>query len=450
MRGLVLFSAAAFGLTAALLFGGATRAGYLSTGVAQLACLPALGLSARTLLKGGVWREMRAPLLIATGGVLLPAAQLIPMPPTLWSALPGRTEFADLYGVAGLALPWAPVSLDPYATLRSAVALIPGLAIFLAVAQLEARFRRRLVLLLAALAALHATLGLVQLTAGEGALRPYTITNDTEAVGLFANRNHLVALLTAALPLFGAWAAFAGKDAGSGRARRWLLCGTLCAPVAVVLLLSGSRAGLLLAIPAAVASAALAAYGVRRHEPAFAMALAAGTVGLALLALTQVLAPGLVSGLTGGLDPVRSEFVAITGQAARRFAPLGSGFGTFVPVYQVFEQPERLRPAFANHAHNDWLELWLEGGLPMLLLLAAFLAWLTRTCLHLRRTEGRSRDYLRRQAIPAAGGCVILLLLAHSLAEYPLRTPALMALFGFACALLVRAPEASRTRELAR
>ncbi len=44
--------------------------------------------------------------------------------------------------------------------------------------------------------------------------------------------------------------------------------------------------------------------------------------------------------------------------------PLGSGLGTFVPVYQTFEKPSDIAVTYVNHAHNDLLEDLSEVFLP--------------------------------------------------------------------------------------
>ena len=44
------------------------------------------------------------------------------------------------------------------------------------------------------------------------------------------------------------------------------------------------------------------------------------------------------------------------------YFPWGSGMGTFVPVYAAGELLETVGPTYANRAHNDLLELLLEGG----------------------------------------------------------------------------------------
>ncbi len=49
-------------------------------------------------------------------------------------------------------------------------------------------------------------------------------------------------------------------------------------------------------------------------------------------------------------------------EAAQSYLPVGSGLGSFDPVYRSVEPLERLDATFFNQAHNDYLEIWLETG----------------------------------------------------------------------------------------
>ena len=62
------------------------------------------------------------------------------------------------------------------------------------------------------------------------------------------------------------------------------------------------------------------------------------------------------------------------GWALKHYGLAGTGFGTFVPIYQSAESLESVVPQYINHAHNDYLELLLEGGAPAACLLFCFLA----------------------------------------------------------------------------
>jgi O-antigen ligase len=120
------------------------------------------------------------------------------------------------------------------------------------------------------------------------------------------------------------------------------------------------------------------------------------------------------------------------------FAPLGSGAGSFATVYQMFEPVETMGPRFVNHAHDDFVEVWLEAGVAGVALVAAFLAWWVSATWYVvqdRRGHGA--------ALSLAGSLIVGMLAIHSLVDYPLRTPALAVLLAFACGLIVPAPHAA-------
>src|SRR3546814_9365868 len=57
---------------------------------------------------------------------------------------------------------------------------------------------------------------------------------------------------------------------------------------------------------------------------------------------------------------------------------LGSGFGSFPGVYKIYEPDALLRPSYLNHAHNDWAELLITGGVPFALIILAAPLWVGR------------------------------------------------------------------------
>ncbi len=138
----------------------------------------------------------------------------------------------------------------------------------------------------------------------------------------------------------------------------------------------------------------------------------------------------------------RAVLARVTTEAATALTPVGAGVGAFVKAYAMFEQPEDLLDAYANHAHNDLLELWLETGVAGPLLLALFLYWLLCKAARAWRPSNPGPLAIDRALIRAAV-VIIALLLGHSLVDYPLHTDAMMALMGFACALLIDPPAAA-------
>ena len=97
--------------------------------------------------------------------------------------------------------------------------------------------------------------------------------------------------------------------------------------------------------------------------------------------------------------------------------------------------------ALPNRAHNEFLELLLEAGLP-----GAF-AWLAAAWLvlaALRLSLRKASPVPLPQAV-FAGGTLTLATL-HSLVDYPLRSMALAGLIGVAAALVLAPPRSGTLR----
>ncbi|MGA2953522.1 MAG: O-antigen ligase family protein, partial [Caulobacteraceae bacterium] len=427
-------------LAIALMAGGAS-ASPISAGIVRVAAAPVLAFGVRRLMRDGWPPGALWPLILAALAAVVVAAQLIPMPPSLWTALPGRDLYVRTYAAAGLPLPWLPVDLTPALGWNALLGLVPPAAMLAALPTLDAADRRRLAFLVLAIGVAGAVLGMVQLRGGEASpLRLWSITNRNSAVGFFANRNHHAIFLAATLPLAG-YLAMRRAGHGGGRTAFWLsAAAAYTLVVAVGAAASGSRAGLVLGVLGAVGALVVAARArVRRPGPAWRLAalawpalLALCVAGVAALSIDPRLAREAQAQLGGDL---RFSLTPTTFAAGARFAPLGAGAGAFADIYPMVEPLADMGPAFINHAHDDLAEVWLEAGVPGVLLLAALVAWwvlASWAAMSERRRVGA--------ALALAGSMTTGLLLVHSLVDYPLRTPALATLFAFAIGLVTRAP----------
>lgn len=421
-------------LLAILLAGGTPRYGSPLNSALELVSLPLLLMALALLVAHPMTATVKVALFICAGLLLLPLLQLVPLPPSLWTALPGREFVTDVFSAAKLELAWLPLSLSPPATLRSLLSLFPAIAVFLATLTLRAEERRVVTLFLIGFGILCVPFGLAQVAAGpDSALRLYEVTNASSAVGFFANRNHYAALLYAIMPFIAAWLIHRARAPGSERFVWVALMVVLYGVLILGLGIAASRAGIFLAMGAILASLILA-----WRRPAGKGNLASRAVlAASLIGAASVFQFGLVA-LLGRLahDPLsdgRLVLARVSLRAAADFFPVGAGLGTFVPVYARFETPADMGANYANHAHNDWLELWLEAGVPGLILAAVFLGWFFATAYRAWRHGDAGIDSLLAQAASIS----VLLLLAHSLADYPLRTPALACVFAFACAMII-------------
>ncbi len=419
-------------LLMALLLGGATRREVISSDIMALAALPLLAWSVWRMRDGPLPDSWRGPLWLLGGLVAVGLLQLLPLPPAIWTLLPGRGSFAADMMTAGLMPGWAPLSLSPQATQHSLIALLPGLAMFAAALQLSAQDRKGLLWLLLIVGLVSVVIGGLQVVQGEHSpLRFYAITNPNPAVGFFANRNHLASLLVA---LMAVAAALAVDAAVTRPIPRWRLGGAL-AMLLVLLVgdaLTQSRSGLLLLVPLTIGILAMAWRAGLHRKLARMTQVALGLATITVLALAFVAFQATAERLAGGFsNEQRFQAFGVIVRAIGDYMPFGSGFGTFVPIYKMFEVPAVMQSTYLNHAHDDWLEIVLEGGLPAVALLIGFLIWWGRCGLALWRKAG-GRDTLTRGA-----WLVTLVLLTHAFLDYPLRTPAMMCVFALACAMLV-------------
>jgi O-antigen ligase len=446
----VLFYLTALIITGSLCLGGGTRAGFLSDAVLQFVSIP--------LLLVGLWRLFAMPLpkqtqlalLFCFAVVLVPLIQLIPLPPWLWTSLPNRQPSAEAFELVGRALTWMPISVSPNATWLTALSLVPPIGIFIATLLLTNHDRRLLSLVILSVGVLGAFLGLAQFAQGPSStLRFFEFTNPTEAVGFFANRNHFAALLYSLMLFSAAWAIETGAAMGIDRrfvGTTSILMVAGCLVTLFVLIaaeaMARSRAGLGLTIVALLGALALAFSDSRTRSAVTPAKLMIGAMCVAaVFALQFALYRILERFASDPLEDGRISFARNTVEAAWAYMPFGSGLGTFVPVYAMFEKPQyAMVNAYANHAHNDILELWLETGVLGIGLMALFAIWFVfrsiDTWRHGRPHGVRDID----TSLAQAATVVIALLIAHSFVDYPLRTGAMMAVMAFACGLSIRPP----------
>lgn len=429
-RDLVAVGATAL-LALCLVFGGASQGNALQLAGLELAALPVLFLAGHRLWQSGAYGHMRVTLALAGSVVAIPLLQLAPLPYDLWSRLPGRQDVVTATALLGTQ-PWLPISLTPEATWRAALALLPPLAIFIATLVSRPSARRGMVVVILVAALLSALIGALQLASGGArALYPYEVTNVGSAVGLFANRNHLATLLLVSLPLAGALVGAAFRTRTGDRRLQVAVTILFVLIALVAIAATRSRAGVLLAGPALV-GALLVAWRSSGEGGRKGGLAALGLVGATAFAAIGAfgLSPILDRFDQGASAEVRFQVWPTIASTAEAYLPTGSGIGSFESVYQSVEPLETLDGSFLNHAHNDYLEVWLEAGWPGVIGLALFCLWWASRTYHV---WGRADSAL---GLERGASCVIGLVLLHSLGDYPLRTEAVATVLALACATL--------------
>jgi O-antigen ligase len=383
------------------------------------------------------WRGLRWPLVLLCTFAAIIAIQLVPLPPGLWSSLPGRSPYLDAATIAGIPQPWRPISLLPYRTANSLLAVLPAFAALLALAGIPRQQWRVLADAILIICCVSGLLGALQFVTGS--LYPYTPSDKGMPIGLLANRNHQALLLTVGMILMAGWGT---RNGWSRRDAHIRLGGALAAILILVtlVLLTGSRTGLalmLIAVTAIFVTAAGRILRAKQRSTAWLLLALSPFVMIAIGAYTaqesSVMRLSRSAGAFG--DDMRLLALPTVWEIALHYLPWGTGFGSFDRIFMQFEPDRLLVRGYFNRAHSDPLEIVITGGLPAVATMCAFLVWYSRMAYHAFTYTHEDRSYSRR----SAAICLFLALLA-SLVDYPLRTPLLSVIAILLCGL-VSSPE---------
>lgn len=379
-------------------------------------------------------RAHRGLFLLAAGAFLLALTHVVPLPPSLWQALPGRDVLVEIDRLAGIRDPWRPLAMVPSLAWNALYALFVPLAVLLLGVQLAPEERLRLLPVVLGLGLFSGLWGLMQIVgAPDGPLYLHRHTTPGAAVGLFANRNHQAALLSCLFPVLATFASFGARSEEQAKIKFWLAIagGAFLVPLIIV---TGSRAGLVTGVvglafavvlyrrPKLVAPVKRA---VRRFNPRL---LLISMAGLIVVALTVIMARAeafrrlLAADQT---EDLRLQMWGPIADMALKYAPFGSGLGSFVQVYQIDEPAALLGLSYVNHAHNDWFELWLTAGVPgAVLIVFAVFAYIRSS---FSAFAGSSGD-VRSVAYARLGAAIIFIFALGSVVDYPLRVPSVACL----------------------
>ncbi len=242
--------------------------------------------------------------------------------------------------------------------------------------------------------------------------------------GTFGNPNFTAVWLAAILPVFASIGTLPGKQYGLPQAwRRWLWIIPLGA-----LLLTGSRT-FLLALP----FFGLSFVGIDRWKKSSILS------GLAIgfLLLSSHLGARSWSNVLEGRWYTDSLILDRLGEIPW----LGYGPGAFSGQFSLWQEEYRHGPtwnpahkpyiAVFDHAHNDYLEFWVDYGL------AGFLALIVFFSLILWQWARKKRTVETEYPFPRAVGMGIAFLLTVSFIDFPLHRPAEWQLLWILMALAV-------------
>ena len=433
------WAVAAILIAAFVLGGGGSRYGMANL-IVQVTALAALAFHRQAFF--AFWTNASWPLkVLIMATLLLPAAYIIPLPPSIWQALPGReavTQSFELLSGDNGSNVWATASVEPIRTLLALTALICPLALI----TIGWSARREQLITAGWIAVgfglLNLLIGIPQVLSNSefGVLYP---ENPMPGVlfGTFANRNSTALFLVGALTL----AMFLPAPLRSRRATLAARA-TICLLLFVAVILTRSRTGLVLALlPFGLLALRLTLTRLSTAKraprpPSLNLWLIVTPVLLAVVSVVAfaTLAPGRTNDVIERFDNEATDARAYIWEdaayAAGRYWPVGTGTGTFDDVFQANESLENMTLRKAGRAHNDYLELAIEAGLPGLVLATAWLVLIMWLSWHCRHSSDRW--------IAWSGALILATIAAQSITDYPLRNLSLMSFAALALLLLAR------------
>lgn len=324
------------------------------------------------------------------------------------------------FGVMQILCGW---SVYPYQSKQDLLRWAASFIYFFLAAQVfrEKRDLKMLVWFVIVFGFLAALFGIVQQFTFNGKL--YWVRRMTQGgipFGPFVNRNHFAGFMELVVPLGLALLIFRGI-----RKEQFPLTALFSVVQVSALVLSASRGGI---IGFAFGVALLLALSrIRRAGQAWRGAMV--IVLLAVVAMVGWLGIGQVAerfSKGGSRDVSLTRRAAITRGTWRIFLDhpwTGTGAGTFMAVYPRYE--EYYDGNVIEHAHNDYVELFAEMGLPGALLAVCFLLLFFRGAF--REFQAHQSPFSLAMHAGALAACASLLL--HSFADFNLHIPSNATLF---------------------
>ena len=323
------------------------------------------------------------------------------------------------------------ISLDPFATWNAAYQLIALLIFFgvlLSTFESVARIRR-FVTILGIFGFAFAFFSILQNVVSPHKIYGIYDVSNGDPFGSFVNRNNFAAyiMMISALPLGSVFLGVVAKD-------KRLLYITAIVLMGAALLLSGSRGGLV----AFIAQVALLFFMTRRSDTKKEIFLRVASIVLLIVAIIagSVFVGGDTSltrlaetAASEDFSTQRSHIWSVTTRVIAEHLPLGTGFGAFAVAYTQFDEASGL--ARVEQAHNDYLQVIADAGIPGLLVGLAFLY------LFLRKGRDAAKvgnSYRRGIATGAFAGCFAVLV--QSIFDFVLHITAVSLLFVSLLALL--------------
>ena len=323
------------------------------------------------------------------------------------------------------------LTIEPFATRAHLLILLACvIGFFLAyIASQGSHNRRHFIVGLVVLGLFEAFYGLVQYLTGWQHIFVYVKKYDLqEATGTYINRNHYAGLLEMIFPLslavafYELWKLRAKKRSEESNLHRIAFWLSIAVVLFAALVYSRSRMGIAASTVSVLIMLALALTSNLYRKTAIIVCAAFLVLSVGVIA--WIGAASVVERFRdagqeyAAGDHTRMSIWRGTLTLIAEHPWFGTGFGTFPIAYTTVQTT--FLDEFVNHAHNDYLELASDLGIPVALALTASLSWI------LVRTARTFRDANRSMDKFFALGCVgsMVAILLHSLVDFNLYIPA--------------------------
>ena len=387
------------------------------------------------------------PLFLLLGWMLF---QLLPLPPAFVQFIsPATFEIYRPLLEIDSSPGWIPLTLNPKATLLSLLKFSSyGLFYIMTVYHLcDSERLKKTVAIVTVLGVVIAVEAILQKLTSPDAIYWLRSAPSSTPIGPWVYSNHFAGFMEMLFPLVVALFLFYRPRVHYEKnmrerfvalltmpgSNRYLLLGTGAVLMAVSILLSISRGGIITLCIAFLFFTFLSARITQNRQIRWGIILAA----LVVLMITWL-----------GWDPIMAKFSTIWGEHGLNtsgrlpvfqdslniigaFPLSGTGFGTFIDVYPSYRTV--LGDSIFDHAHNDYVELLADGGLVGFVLCAWFLYSIPRDTI--RTLLKRREQYSILITIGALTGMLALLL--HCFVDFQMYNGANGLYFFFLCGLAV-------------
>lgn len=424
-------------LLCSVIFGGAGREGRFAHSILQAFSALGIAVFAVSWPIDQKLKPLRTPLSIIFVLVAIALLHSVPLPERVWQSLPGRGLLIDGFHSLGVPRGPMPLSLDVEATLSTiGYALPPVFVMLLCLKVGLRRLKSAIPWFMLVISVASVALGAFQIILGnDDRLYFYEITNVDLPVGTFANVNHFANFILLSMP----FTVFLLREASKNWQKHDHEIALVVAVCGALLLLgagiaaAGSLAVYLMTLP--VGGAAFLAgrkQGTAQSNIYIQGGLAAALVVMVAAVATSPLLYGLGSVDLSDGHLSRINIWSMTIEAVRDHWPVGSGIGTYPAIIPLYEDPTTVTSTYIARAHNEYLQLLMEAGVLGLIVLIFALSWLGVRTWKIWTSQSERSDIAFKKIATIS----ILVVVLHSLVDFPLRTPAITAFFAMFIAII--------------